>query len=91
MIIYCSPPLEGDVHAHILNLKYNSKINFKSVVVHLFKNMMTNHDVMTSNSDFYFFLNKIIIQLILYEGSNVSIQLAWILLRMKVNLSVFKI
>lgn len=30
MVTYCSLPLEGDVHAYILYLKYSSKINFKS-------------------------------------------------------------
>lgn len=49
MVIYCSLPLEGDVPAYILNLKYNSKINFKRFSVHLFKNMITNLDIMMSN------------------------------------------
>lgn len=44
--------------------------------------MITNHDIMISNSVVFFFnnsyQNKMTIQLNFYEESNVSIQLPWI-------------
>lgn len=55
MVNYCSLPLEGDVHAYILNLKYNCKINFKISSVNFFKNLITNHDIMISNSELLLF------------------------------------
>lgn len=46
MVTYCSRPLEGDVHAYILNLIYDSKINFKSfgVLFFFFFNEKIKHD-----------------------------------------------